>query len=130
MEKRDKIKDLAFKRLTALGFTAVDNDLLDIVLDETVEKLLANLNQFEVPDGLVSTVGGMVAGAYILDILASSGTAADSGLNLESGVSSLTEGDISVSFSSSASDADTLKETATRLTTLDKAVLARFRRLV
>lgn len=130
MEKRDRIKDLAFKRLTALGFTAVDNDLLDIVLDETVEKLLANLNQFEVPDGLVSTVGGMVAGAYILDILASSGTAADSGLNLESGVSSLTEGDISVSFSSSASDADTLKETATRLTTLDKAVLARFRRLV
>lgn len=130
MEKRDKIKDLAFKRLTALGFTAVDNDLLDIVLDETVEKLLANLNQFEVPDGLVSTVGGMVAGAYILDILASSGTAADSGLNLESGVSSLTEGDISVSFSGSASDADTLKETATRLTTLDKAVLARFRRLV
>lgn len=130
MEKRDKIKDLAFKRLTALGFTAVDNDLLDIVLDETVEKLLANLNQFEVPDGLVSAVGGMVAGAYILDILASSGTAADSGLNLESGVSSLTEGDISVSFSSSASDADTLTETATRLTTLDKAVLARFRRLV
>lgn len=130
MEKRERIKDLAFKRLTALGFTAVDNDLLDIVLDETVEKLLANLNQFEVPDGLVSTVGGMVAGAYILDILASSGTAADTGLNLESGVSSLTEGDISVSFSSSASDADTLKETATRLTTLDKAVLARFRRLV
>lgn len=130
MEKRDKIKDLAFKRLTALGFTAVDNDLLDIVLDETVEKLLANLNQFEVPDGLVSTVGGMVAGTYILDVLALSGTAADSGLNLESGVSSLTEGDISVSFSSSASDADTLKETATRLTTLDKAVLARFRRLV
>lgn len=130
MEKRGKIKDLAFKRLTALGFTAVDNDLLDIVLDETVEKLLANLNQFEVPDGLVSTVVGMVAGAYILDILASSGTVADSGLNLESGVSSLTEGDISVSFSSSASDADTLKETATRLTTLDKAVLARFRRLV
>lgn len=130
MEKRERIKDLAFKRLTALGFTAVDNDLLDIVLDETAEKLLANLNQFEVPDGLVSTVGGMVAGAYILDILASSGTAADSGLNLESGVSSLTEGDISVSFSSSASDADTLKETATRLATLDKAVLARFRRLV
>lgn len=130
MEKREKIKDLAFKRLTALGLTAVDNDLLDIYLDETVEKLLANINQFEVPDGLINTVGGMVAGAYLLAVLASSSMTAESGLKLESGVSSLSEGDISVSFTGGSSDVDSLKETAQQLVSLDKAVLARFRRLI
>lgn len=130
MEKREKIKDLAFKRLTALGVTAVDNDLLDIYLDETVEKLLANINQFEVPDGLINAVGGMVAGAYLLAVLASSSMTTESGLKLESGVSSLSEGDISVSFTGGSSDVDSLKETAQQLVSLDKAILARFRRLV
>lgn len=129
-ETKAKLLELAIKRLNGLGVLNVDDSLISVYLDEVVEQVLVNLNRGEIPDGLINTVGGMIAGKYLLTVLASSSATTAAGLTLESGVSSINEGDISVSFAGATSEADNLKNIANELITPNKALLARYRRLL
>lgn len=129
-ETKAKLLELAIKRLNGLGVLNVDDSLISVYLDEVVEQVLVNLNRGEIPNGLINTVGGMIAGKYLITVLASSSATTAAGLTLENGVSSINEGDISVSFAGATSEADNLKNIANELIAPNKALLARYRRLL
>ena len=120
-------------RLAMLGYTVTDDD--ETGLKYTIRKceaeLLANINHRELPPPLFYTLVDMVAGQFLFDKKAAGGLG--EGFDFDAPAKSITEGDISVTFSGASDGASNAESRFDAL--LDQlrhpaeSILAAFRRL-
>lgn len=93
-------------RLAMLGYKVADKDKpgLDYLTGKCEKDLLANINHKELPDGLFYTLVDMVAGQFLFDRKAAGDL---EGYDFEATAKSITEGDISVTFTGASDGAAT-----------------------
>ena len=119
-------------RLAMLGYTVTEDDRgsLEYLIPKCELDILANINHRELPDGLFYTLVDMVAGQFLFNKKASGGL---TGFDFEAPVKSISEGDISVTFSGASDGASSAESRFAAL--LDslmrprESVLAAYRRL-
>lgn len=119
-------------RLAMLGYTVTEDDRgsLEYLIPKCELDILANINHRELPDGLFYTLVDMVAGQFLFHKKASGGL---TGFDFEAPVKSISEGDISVTFSGASDGASSAESRFDAL--LDslmrprESVLAAYRRL-
>lgn len=97
-------------RLAMLGYPASEEDRPAIAYQtgRCRAALLASIHHKEVPDGLFYTLVDMAAGSFLRDKLAAGGLEIE-GLDFSAAVKSITEGDVSITFTG-ASDGATSPE--------------------
>ena len=121
-------------RMAMLGYTAAEDDkpTIDYLTGKCQVELLASIHHKDVPDGLIYTLVDMVAGSFLQDKLDAGGLEIE-GLDFSTAVKSITEGDVSITFSS-ASDGTASPEarflaTLNSMTHPPEKILGAFRRL-
>lgn len=120
-------------RLAMLGYTVTDDDKtgLEYTIHKCEAELLANINHRKLPPPLFYTLVDMVAGQYLYDKKAAGGLG--EGFDFDAPAKSITEGDISVTFSGVSDGASTAESRFDAM--LDQlmhpaeSILAAFRRL-
>lgn len=112
----DEIIALATQKIIAMGYSAQYEDLV-YYANEATENIKNRLGTNEVPVALNYLLINMVAGLYLQDILLEA--------NSNGSVSSLKEGDISITYENGKSIWDTLNE----MTQISEGQLASFRRI-
>lgn len=100
--------------LNAMGLgVSIDDEVLGIIADNATERLLNKLNRDDVPDGLILAWSYMVVGEY-LKYAKNAGKLKDAEGNdivdLDAAVSSISEGDTSVSYAVGASSGSSTPE--------------------
>lgn len=119
-------------RLAMLGYTVTDKDKpgLDYLTGKCEKDLLANINHKELPEGLFYTLVDMVAGQFLFDKKAAGDL---EGYEFEAAAKSITEGDISVTFTGASDGAATAEARfdalLAKLTHPPESTLAAYRRL-
>lgn len=121
---RDKIKT----KLEAIGITEINDNLLDISLNEAETYIKNFCNISQIPDELCNTLINCAYGKYLL-VLFSVGKI-DDVINIETAISQISEGDVSVSFSSETSTKEQFLSFVSSLADPDISELLRFRKLV
>ena len=119
-------------RLSMLGYTVTDADKagLEYLIHKCEVDILTNINHRELPKGLFYTLVDMVAGQFLFNKKAAGGL---EGFDFDAPAKSITEGDISVTFSGASDGASSAESRFDAL--LDRlmhppdSVLAAFRRL-
>lgn len=99
-----KYADDIINRLKFLGYEVTDNDVYSInFICEKVENHIKNVcNICEIPDGLKNIYVDMVCGEF-LQFKHNTGQLADTNFDVDNALSSVTMGDVSMSFDKSAS---------------------------
>ena len=119
-------------RLAMLGYKVADKDKpgLDYLTGKCEKDLLANINHKELPDGLFYTLVDMVAGQFLYDKKAAGDL---EGYDFEATAKSITEGDISVTFTGASDGAATAEARfdalLAKLMQPPESTLAAYRRL-
>lgn len=126
-------------RLRQLGYTLSDDCSPDTAISYSIEraaeKIRANINRTEIPEGLHCTWVDMAAGLFLWDKKAA-GRLSEGGMSVElaAPVKSITEGDITVSYAGASEGSLTPEARLDKL--IDSLInppaylFARFRRLV
>lgn len=123
-----KVRAVKFAKIKLEQYGIVIADaLLDLYAEQTRAEILGAVNRKAVPEGLLYAWGDMIAGNAILAHLGKTETESDQGGGVA--VSSVKEGDVSVSFDVSCSPVAVLKTTALEMASLSSALIARYRRL-
>lgn len=123
--KKEEAKAVALARLDAMGRKDVSEKLLDINLSRAEAELLADINRSQIPKGLLYVWADMAVGHTLLSQLSDE----NADPNATSAVTSVKEGDTSVSFDVSLSSVALLKAEAERMARPPASVIARYRRL-
>lgn len=125
------IKETVTARLAGLGYTVAgaDSFMIDFAVNKAEEQIKANINWSQIPEALFYVWADLAAGLFLRDKKATGQLA---GYDFEAPAKGITEGDTRVEFaiSDSTSPDARFEALTTKLTTLDEAALARFRRLV
>ena len=128
------VYEAVVSRLAMLGYQVTEQDkpAIDYLTSKCRVALLASIHHKDVPDGLIYTLVDMVAGSFLQDKLAAGALEID-GLDFSSSAKSITEGDVSITFSS-ASDGTASPEarflaTLNSMTHPPEKILGAFRRL-
>ena len=112
-------------RLRDLGYDAIENDSsIAYAINRAKERILNDINCTEIPEGLRCTFIDMACGYYLQDMKAT-GT-------LETGnspVSSITEGDVSVSFDTNLTPDAKLSALVQSLINPNPSLFSRYRRV-
>lgn len=122
------MNEKVLRKLKYFGLTDIDKYLLEDIIDEVETEILNFCNLTELPKGLESvvvirTVGNILNMPFIkskIDI---------EGLDFERAISSITRGDISMSFKGDG-DVDKLENYISKLNTYGEDQLYNFRRIV
>lgn len=123
----EQAKEKALLRLKALGLEDTDEDILTLNLDSTLCGLLSDLNRKELPEGMLHVWADMAAGMTALAVF---GTQTDENGEGKGGtVTSIKEGDTSVSYDGATSARCLIIEEARRLISPPASIIARYRRL-
>ncbi len=121
----ESIKNIALRRLNALGMLEINGLSLELNIERAKAELLNQLNRTEVPDGLIYVWADMAAGYTLSDSLSASSGVSDE----DAAITNIKEGDTSVSFDVSLSSVGMLTAEAKRLSTPPPSAIARYRRL-
>lgn len=119
-------------RLSMLGYTVTDADKagLEYLIHKCEVDILTNINHRELPKGLFYTLVDMVTGQFLFNKKAAGGL---EGFDFDAPAKSITEGDISVTFSGASDGASSAESRfdalLDRLMHPSDSVLAAFRRL-
>lgn len=115
-------------RLAVLGYKVADKDKpgLDYLTGKCEKDLLANINHKELPEGLFYTLVDMVAGQFLYDKKAAGDL---EGYDFEATAKSITEGDISVTFTGAATAEARFDALLAKLMHPPESTLAAYRRL-
>lgn len=126
------IRNCVTKRLLSFGVEPTDDDAftVDFCIDKAEAEIRSQTNLMDIPSALYPVWTDMATG-YILAEKRVLGTLPRA-FAAEFPTKSITEGDVSVTFAVSDSDnaSSRFEALIAKLTTPDRAVLARFRRLV
>lgn len=100
------VYEAVVSRLAMLGYQAAEADrpAIGYLTEKCRVALLAGIHHKDVPEGLRCTLVDMVAGALLQDKLAA-GTLEIAGLDFSGTARTITEGDVSVTFSGSGDGA-------------------------
>lgn len=125
-------------RLQMLGYTvtvpAEQTQNADVLysINRAAEKIKANINRTEIPDGLHYTQVDMAAGLFLFDKKASGQLGED--FDFSAPAKTITEGDVSVAYASAADGASTPEARFDALLAQfinpPESIFARFRRLL
>lgn len=117
------------ERLCGLGYNASDACEYDIVcsIDKARERILAETNQTEVPEGLKYVWIDMAAGAFLRDRLAAGNLG--EGFDFNGEAKRITEGDVTVELNAGTPRQTMFSSLLDRMADPPKAVFAAFRRL-
>lgn len=103
------IYDDVIKRLSQLGYTNhaddTQEDAVRYAIDRAVEKIRANINRSDIPDGLHYTLVDMAVGLFLMDKKTAGQLGDDFDFTLPA--KKITEGDISVEFAGESDGAST-----------------------
>lgn len=129
----DIYKDVVL-RLSQLGYTVQDSDVpnLNYVINRAAEKIKANINRTDIPEGLRYTWVDMTAGLFLFDKKATGGLS--DGFDFSAPAKKITEGDVSVEFSGQTDGSNTpearFDKLLNSLINPPAYLFARFRRFV
>lgn len=129
----DIYKDVVL-RLSQLGYTVQDSDVPDLnyAINRAAEKIKANINRTDIPEGLHYTWVDMTAGLFLFDKKATGGLG--DGFDFSAPAKKITEGDVSVEFSGQTDGSNTpearFDKLLNSLINPPAYLFARFRRFV
>lgn len=126
------IRATVITRLTALGYTVTEGDLvaLDYYIGKAENVIRVKTNQLEVPEGLLYVWADMAAGMFLQDKKAAGSLACL--YDFTAPAKSVSEGDTSVTFAiaGAGSFEDQFNATLARMVNPNEEVYLAFRRLV
>lgn len=128
----ENVLNAAKERLAVLGYAVSDEDIafLKYLVSACEAKLLANINQYKVPEGLFFILIDMVAGEFLQAKKASGGLI---GFDFAAPVKSISEGDVSVTFAGASDGVSTAEvrfdALLSKLMNPPESVLSAYRRL-
>ena len=123
------MREAATKWLALYGYTVTTEDAwaLEFIIERAEQQIKDQINRAEIPEGLRSMVVDMAVGEFLRRKKA---TGTLEGFDLEAAVSSIKEGDTTVSFSSDMTDDQRLDALIAQLTSASRTQLAKYRRMV
>lgn len=126
----DAVSIYVESRLKSIGYELADGDnwLIQFCTQKVENTILNDINQREVPRGLYECAIDMICGEF-LKIKYDTGKLDIEGLDLSGAVSAISEGDTSVSFDSSASDASKFSLLVEYLLNSKKGDMACYRKI-
>ena len=112
----DKVTETVLQRLVSFGYTPTEDDAFSIAFGiQKVEHHILNMtNQNTIPEGLFEVMVDMVCGE-VLNGLYGSGKLNIDGLDFDSIVKSMTEGDSSITFETNTTREDRFTQLVTQL---------------
>lgn len=126
------IYDDVVVRLSQLGYTAPEGNAVIYSIDRAAEKIKANINRTEIPEGLHHTWIDMAAGLFLFD-KKTIGQLGES-FDFTALAKKITEGDVSVEFAGAADGSSTpearFDKLINSLINPPAYLFARFRRFV
>lgn len=126
------IYDDVVVRLSQLGYTAPEGNAVIYSIDRAAEKIKANINRTEIPEGLCHTWIDMAAGLFLFD-KKTAGQLGE-GFDFTAPAKKITEGDVSVEFAGAADGSSTpearFDKLINSLINPPAYLFARFRRFV
>lgn len=117
-------KEEVIKRLSSLGYEVVEEDdfLIDFLIQSVYQTLLNETNTDEIPDGLRYVAINMICGKLLINKLATDK------IEIEKAISSIREGDTSVTYSVGSDPKQFLNDYYQKLTTPISEIV-KYRRL-
>jgi hypothetical protein len=117
------------KRLASLGYVVAPEDewTLNFLIDKVTERILADINCAELPEGLYYVAVDMVCGEF-LRAKRSNGTL--SGFDAEAAIKVIKEGDTSITYATGDASASTFDGLTDWLINGGREMFPRFRRFV
>ena len=123
-------------RLSQLGYVVPDNDApnagVTLAIDRAAEKIRANINRMDIPDGLHYIWVDMAAGLFLFDKKAAGQLG--EGFDFTAPTKKITEGDVSVEFAGATDGSSTpearFDKLINSLINPPAYLFARFRRFV
>lgn len=117
-------------RLVSLGYTPKEADLweLSFVMSDVENRIKNSCNTGSIPEGLFNVAVDMMCGKF-LKIRKDSGRLELSTLDLSGAITSITEGDVSISFDASATDEQKLNQLINYLMTKGEGEFVCYRKL-
>ncbi len=117
------------KRLCGFGYHPKGSmhAVIELAINNAGERIKAETNRDEVPEGLRYIWIDMAAGAVLCDLMAAGQLGDD--IVFPGEAKRITEGDVTVEMSSGASGADVFRAAIERMASPPKGIFAAFRRL-
>lgn len=117
-------------RLVSLGYTPKEADLweLSFVMSDVENRIKNSCNTSSIPEGLFNVAVDMMCGKF-LKIRKDSGRLELSTLDLSGAITSITEGDVSISFDVNATDEQKLNQLINYLMTKGEGEFVCYRQL-
>lgn len=117
-------------RLVSLGYTPNEADLweLSFVMSDVENRIKNSCNTSSIPEGLFNVAVDMMCGKF-LKIRKDSGRLELSTLDLSGAITSITEGDVSISFDASGTDEQKLNQLINYLMTKGEGEFVCYRQL-
>ena len=117
-------------RLVSLGYTPTEADLweLSFAMSDTENRIKNSCNTSSIPEGLFNVAVDMMCGKF-LKIRKDSGKLQLSDLDLSGAITSITEGDVSITFDSNETDEQKLNHLISYLMTKGEGEFVCYRQL-